>query len=174
MQVTQQVFAVNEWFRDACNEARAEAHSHAETEKSLEALKQEQTELAHKLIATEKAHLSAEAGLKIWETQAEDQRKHLHMTEIELATQRQLVLDLKVELQKAKDAAWVAREASEAAETSSYERGVQDTKTRLAEEVAGVCRDYYIEVWAEALNRVRVPVDSELRKAENTFFPEDI
>ena len=79
-----------------------------------------------------------------------------------------------MELQKAKDAAWVAREASEAAEMSSYERGVQDTTMRLAKEVAGVCRDYYTEVWAEALNRARVPIDSELRKAENTFFPEDI
>ena len=41
------------------------------------------------------------------------------MTEIELATSRRLVLDLKAELEKAKDAARVAREASEAAETAS-------------------------------------------------------
>ena len=41
------------------------------------------------------------------------------MIEIELATSRQLVLNLKVELEKAKDAARVAREASEAAETAS-------------------------------------------------------
>jgi len=41
------------------------------------------------------------------------------MTEIELATSRQLVLDLKAELEKANDAAWVAKEASEAAETAS-------------------------------------------------------
>ena len=77
---------VDEWVRDACNEARAEAHSHAKTEKSLEALKQEKTELAPKLITVERAHLSAEAGLKSLETQAEDQRKQLHMIEIELAT----------------------------------------------------------------------------------------
>ena len=39
MQVTQQVFVVEEWVRDARNGARAKAHSRVETEKSLEALK---------------------------------------------------------------------------------------------------------------------------------------
>ena len=68
----------------------------------------------------------------------------------------------------------MAGEAAEAAETTSYESGVLDTKTQLAEEVAGVCRDYCTEVWAEALNRARVPATSELRSAENIFFPEDI
>ena len=68
----------------------------------------------------------------------------------------------------------MAREASEAEETTSNERGVLDTETRLAEEVAGVCRDYCAKTWAEALNRAQVPVDFELRSAENIFFPEDI
>ena len=96
------------------------------------------------------------------------------MTEIELATQRQLVLDLKVELQKAKDVARVARKASKAAEMASYKHGVLKTETRLVEEVARVCRDYCAETWAKALNRARVSIDSELRRAENVFFPEDI
>ena len=68
----------------------------------------------------------------------------------------------------------MAGEAAEAAETASYESGVLDTETRLAEEVAGVCRDYCTEVWAEAFNQARVPATSELRSAENIFFPEDI
>ena len=126
------------------------------------------------LTAMERARLSAEAGLKSMETQAKDQCKLLHMTEIELTTQRQLVLDLKDELQKVKDAARVARVASEAVEMASYECGVQETEMQLTEEVAGVCKDYYTMVWAEALNRVGVFTDSELRKAENTFFLEDI
>ena len=85
-----------------------------------------------------------------------------------------MVLDLKAKLQKAKDAARVAKEASEATETTSYERGVLETETWLAEEVAGVCRDYCVEMWAEALNLVGLPTNSELRSAENIFFPEDI
>ena len=44
----------------------------------------------------------------------------------------------------------------------------------LAEEVAGVCRDYYIETWVEALNQVGVLADSELRRVENVFLIEDI
>ena len=68
----------------------------------------------------------------------------------------------------------MAREVSEAEETTSNERGVLETETRLAEEVAGVCRDYCVETWAEALNQAQVPVDFELRSAENIFFPEDI
>jgi len=47
-------------------------------------------------------------------------------------------------------------------------------ETRLAEEVAGVCRDYCIKTWAEALNWAEVPADSELRRAVNIFFSEDI
>ena len=69
-----------------------------------------------------------------------------------LATQRQLVMDFTAKLQKAKDATRVAREVSEVAEATSYERGVQKTEIRLMDEVAEVCRDYCKEVWAEALN----------------------
>ena len=68
----------------------------------------------------------------------------------------------------------MAREASEAMETTSYERGVLETETRLAEEVVGVCKDYCTETWVEALNRAEVPEDSELRRAESVFFLEDI
>ena len=57
---------------------------------------------------------------------------------------------MKAELQKAKETTRVAREVFEAA---SYERGVQEMYIRLANELAEVCRDYYKEVWAEALNR---------------------
>ena len=77
-----------DWVRDSRNEARAEAHSCAEIEKSLGAFKQEHMELANKLTAAERARLSAKAGLKSIEIQAEDQRKQLHMTEIKLATRR--------------------------------------------------------------------------------------
>ena len=69
----------------------------------------------------------------------------MHVTEINLATEKELVLDLKAQLQKAKEAAWVAREAAEAAVKASYEHGVLDTENRLTEEVAVVCRDYGTE-----------------------------
>ena len=68
----------------------------------------------------------------------------------------------------------MAREASEAAKMTSYERGVQETESWLAKEVVWVCRDYYTETWVKALNRGGVLADSELRRAENIFFLEDI
>ena len=37
-----------------------------------------------------------------------------------------------------------------------------------------VCRDYYQEVWIEALNLAGVPVASEWRKAKNVYYPPDI
>ena len=48
---------------------------------------------------------SAEAGLKTTEKQVEGLRKELHYYEINLATERQTVKDLREKLRKAKEAA---------------------------------------------------------------------
>ena len=84
-----------EWVHDARNEANAEALSRANVEKSLGALKQELAKLSEKLKEADKPYLNAKAGLMTVERQAEDQRQKLHLTEIDLATQRQPVIDLK-------------------------------------------------------------------------------
>ena len=68
----------------------------------------------------------------------------------------------------------MAKEVSKDAETASYERGVQEMKIRLANKLVEVCRDYYNEVWAKALNRARVFAASEWRSAKNIFYPKDI
>ena len=70
------------WVKDTQNEARVEANLRAEANKALGTAEQKNKELANKLVAEERAHLSAKVGLK----NAEDQRKKLHLTEIELAT----------------------------------------------------------------------------------------
>jgi len=113
-------------------------------------------------------------GLKTVKRQAEDQCQKLHITDIELATQRQLVLDLKVELKKVRESARVVKEVFEAAKMASYEQGVQEKEARLAKELTVVCRDYCSEVWAEALSRVEVSTTSEWRLAENVYNLEDI
>ena len=95
-------------------------------------------------------------------------------TKLNLATEKQKVLDLKAELQRVKDTARVVREVAEAMVSASYERRVADIEARLSEEVAGVCRDYCTESWGVAMDRARVFTDSKLRRAENIFFPEDI
>jgi len=164
--------------KNAHDEVKVEAHSRFEVEKALGALKEEQKKLDNKLTVVERERSSALASLKNVEAQVEDQRKLLNTMELELATQKQLVMDLKAELQKVKDAAkeatQVAKEATEAAKRAFYEHKVEDTEKRLAEEVAGVCKDYYTETWIEVLNSAGVPADSELRKAESIFLPEHI
>ena len=85
-----------------------------------------------------------------------------------------MVLDLKAKLSKTKEAARLAREAAEAAVAASYERGVANTEARLTEEVTTVCKGYITMSWGVALDRAAVPIDSDLRKIENIFFPEDI
>ena len=96
--------------------------------------------MAKKLKVADQVHLSAEAGLKTIERHAEDQCQKLHLTEIDMAIEKQLVLDLKVELQKAKEAAQLAKEASEAEKQASCLLGVEETQIRHAEELLEVCR----------------------------------
>ena len=97
-QITQQVFVAEEWYCDARKLADAEALSRIEIEKTLGAIKQEQYELTEKLKKAQLGHLSAEASLKNAEKQSEDQGQKLHMTKINLATEKQAVLDLKAAL----------------------------------------------------------------------------
>ena len=68
----------------------------------------------------------------------------------------------------------MAKEAVEALKQVSYDLGLQETEVCLADELAEVCKDYFQEVWIEALNLARVPVASQQRKAENIFYPLDI
>ena len=57
---------------------------------------------------------SAKAGLKTTEKQVEDIRKELHYCEINLATEKQMVTELREELHKAREAAQLRKEATEA------------------------------------------------------------
>nr|POF11369.1 hypothetical protein CFP56_57289 [Quercus suber] len=52
------------------------------------------------------------------------------------------VLELKIELSKAKKAAQVA---ADTARQAFYDLGVQETEARLTEELAGVCKEYYLK-----------------------------
>ena len=108
MQVTQQVYVAEDWVQNAHNKFDAEAQSRCKVEKALGTANHEKTLLAEKFKATESARQSAKVGLKTAEAQAEDQRKQLYTTQINLATEKATVLDLKAELQKAQKALKVA------------------------------------------------------------------
>ena len=139
-------------------------------EKALGSLKHDHLELTEKFKESEKRRKSAEAGLKSAETQAEDQRKKLYATQINLATEKQAALDLKTALQKVegelrrvKEEAQLIREAAEAEKNASRQLGVQETEARLFEEIPEVCRDYCSISWAHALDAAGVPADSVLK-----------
>ena len=68
----------------------------------------------------------------------------------------------------------MAKEAVEALKQKSYNLEVQETKARLIEELADVCKEYCQEVWTEALNLAGVPAASKWRKAKNISYPQDL
>ena len=137
-------------------------------------MKKENKDLFSKLIVEERERKSTQVGLKTAEAQAEDQRKLLYQTKIELATSKQLVLDLKAKLQKVKESAQLAREVAETKKQASYILSVEETQARLTEELAEACRDYCNVTWDEALNIAKVLVDSALRQPGSIYYHPNI
>ena len=136
---------VEEWVRSVHNKFDAKSQFQREVEKALGTVNYEKTQLVEKFKATESARQSAE---------------------INLATKKATVLDLKTKLQKAQEALMVAKEAAKAAEATAYERGVVEIEARLTVEVTIICKDYCAETYYKALNRAGVPADSDLRRAD--------
>ena len=109
--------------KNSCEETRA-AHDARETaEAHLNALKDKQAQMADQVKQALQDKASAEASLKTTEKQAEGLRKELHYCEINLATKRQTVKDLREELSKAREVAQLIKEAAEAKKQASYALG---------------------------------------------------
>ena len=138
-----------------------DARSEAKVE--LGALKENQYKLAEQLKEAVRARDISEVGLKTTEKQAEDLRKQLHYTEINLATEKKLVKELREELQKAREAIHLVKEAAKAEKQASYALGVEETQARLTEELSVVCKEYCGISWGKALDAARVPMGSDLR-----------
>ena len=68
----------------------------------------------------------------------------------------------------------MVQEAATAAKTSAYERGVLETEARLTAEVTAVCREYYAETYNQALDWAGIPTDSNLRRVDQMYYPEDL
>ena len=102
---------------------RTRSTSTSRLKKALGVVKEENKELLSKLTTEKRERRNVEVGLKNAQTQAEDQRKLLYQIEIELAISRQLVLELKANLQKAKEVAQLAKETAETEKQASH-RGV--------------------------------------------------
>ena len=145
-----------------------------ETEVELDALKENHSKMTKQLKEAVRAKDSAEASLKTMERQFEEVRKQLHYTEINMATEKQLVTELREKLRKAREAAQLFKEVAEAEKQAAYSLGVQETQGRLTEEVSVVVRDYCDISWGKALDVPGIPVDSSLRRPESIYYDPDI
>ena len=130
--------------------------------------------MAEQLKEAVKARDSVKAGLKKTKKQFEDIRKQLHYTEINLATEKQLVAELREKLRKAREAAQLVKEATEAKKQAAYTLGIEETQARLTEEFSTVCRDYCDISWCKALDVAGVPMDSDLRRPESIYYDPEI
>ena len=126
-QITQQVFVVEEWVKIAHSEARTAFDARSEVKVELGSLKENHSKMAEQLKEAVRAKDSAKAGLKITEKQFEDIHKQLHYTEINLATEKQLVTELREELRKAREATQLLKEAAEAEKQAAYTLGMEET-----------------------------------------------
>ena len=80
-----------EWVKNSRGKTRLALDARAEAEAQLGALKEKQVKMAKQVKEALRARDSAEAGLKTTEKQAEEIRKELHYSEINLATEKQMV-----------------------------------------------------------------------------------
>ena len=128
--------------KNARSEARAAFVARSEIEVELGTLKENHSKMAEQLKEVVRARDSAEAGLKTTKKQFEDIRKQLHYTEINMATKKQLVTELREELRKAREAAQLFKEAAEAEKQVAYTLGMEETQAKFTEEFSAVARDY--------------------------------
>ena len=94
-----------EWVKNSREETRAAHDARKTAEAHLGALKDKQAQMAKQVKQALQEKASAEVGLKTTEKQAEGLRKKLHYCEINLATEKQLVKDLREKVREAKEAA---------------------------------------------------------------------
>ena len=90
----------------------------------LGVLKEKQAKMVEQVKDDLRQRDSAEAGLKTTEKQVEDIRKELHYCDINLATEKQMVIEFREELCKAREAAQLLKEATEAEKQAAYDLGV--------------------------------------------------
>ena len=163
-----------EWVKNARGETRVALDARAEMEVELGALKENHAKMAEQLKEAARARDSAEVGLKMTERQFEEVRNNLHYTEINLATEKQMVTELREELRKAREAAQLLKEAAEAEKQAAYTLGMEETQAILTEEFFTVARDYCDISWSKAFDATGIPADSSLRRPESIYYDLDI
>ena len=87
-----------------------------------------------------------------------------------MATEKQLVIELREELRKAREATQLLKEVAEAEKQAAYTLGMEEAQARLTEEFSAVARDYCDISWGKALDAAGIPVDFGLRWLESIYY----
>ena len=82
--------------------------------------------------------------------------------------------ELREELRKAREAAQLLKEATEAKKQAAYTLGMEETQARLTEEFSAVCRDYCNISWGKALDVAGVPAHFGLRRPKSIYYDPEI
>ena len=168
------MYVAEEWAKRFRDETKAAHQARDTAEDHLSVLRTQQKQLAEQVKKANQDKASAEAGRNNMEKQAETFRSELHLCQINLETEKQMVIGLREELRRAKEAAQLQKEAAEAEKQASYALGVEETQSRLTEEFASVARDYCDVTWGKALDAAGVPADSSLRRPESVYYDPEI
>ena len=168
------MYVAEEWTKRFRDETKAAHQARDTAEDHLSVLRTQQKQLAEQVKKANQDKASAEAGRNNMEKQAETFRSELHLCQINLETEKQMVIGLREELRQAKEAAQLQKVAAEAEKQASYALGVEETQSRLTEEFASVARDYCDVTWGKALDVAGVPADSTLRRPESVYYDPDI
>ena len=91
-----------------------------------------------------------------------------------MATEKQLVMDLREELRKAREAAQLLKEAAEVEKQVAYMLGMEETQARLTEEFSAIVREYCDISWGKALDVAGAPADSGLRRPKSIYYDPEI
>ena len=162
------MYVADDWAKRFRDEARAAHQARDAAEDDLSVLRTQHKQLAEEAKKANQERLSAEAGLKTLEKQTETFRSELHLCQIHLETEKQMVARKLPSYRKRQ------KEAAEAEKQASFALGVEETQSRLTEEFASVARDYCDITWGKALDAARVPADSSLRRPESVYYDPDI
>ena len=95
----------------------------------------------------------------------------LRQAEDQLAASKGQIITFKKKLEEAEKAREQAEKARDHTKQEGYDVGVAETEEALWAEVSGVCRNYCLQVWNEALNQAGVEASSVLRTAESVYYP---
>ena len=83
-------------------------------------------------------------------------------------------MELREELQKAREAVQLVKEVAEVEKQAAYTLGVKEIQVRLTEELSARCKEYCGISWGKAFDAAGVPMGFDLRQPESIYYDPEI